>query len=255
MPIRPENKHLYPPGWKAISDSIRFIRAGSRCEWIENGERCKAIHGLPHPITGSKVVLTVMHLDHDPTNNAESNLLAACQLHHNRYDAAERAKNRKRKRKNALTQVEGDTHPMRNFNKTGTRANSAMLDASFALRIKELTDELKASHAQNTRLKMELACYERDIPATVAGKMWREFQADVLTHIDHYTVPQYGDWPDCPAAQYGIPEIKTQLARYINRIGSNARGPEEALRDCLKIAHYASFLWRKLLEDNGNQAA
>jgi len=39
-----------------------------------------------------------MHLDHDPTNNAEDNLLAACQLHHNRYDAAERAKNRKKMR-------------------------------------------------------------------------------------------------------------------------------------------------------------
>jgi len=40
-----------------------------------------------------------MHLDHDPTNNAEGNLLAACQKHHNSYDAKMRAagvKNRRR---------------------------------------------------------------------------------------------------------------------------------------------------------------
>ncbi|HXK60778.1 MAG TPA: hypothetical protein PLP42_12890 [Acidobacteriota bacterium] len=98
MPIRPEKKALYPSDWSAISSRIRNDRASGRCEWIEDGERCKAVNGQPHPITGSKVVLTVMHLDHDPTNNAEDNLLAACQLHHNRYDAAERAKNRKKMR-------------------------------------------------------------------------------------------------------------------------------------------------------------
>jgi hypothetical protein len=97
MPIRPENKHRYPQAWKALSDSIRFIRAESRCEWTEDGERCKAIHGLPHPITGAKVVLTVMHLDHNPENNEYGNLLAACQLHHNRYDAKHRAETRRKR--------------------------------------------------------------------------------------------------------------------------------------------------------------
>lgn len=97
MPILKENRQRYPPEWKSISDYIRFIRAEGRCEWVENGERCKATHGEPHPVTGAKVVLTVMHLDHHPENNDLSNLLAACQLHHNRYDAAERAKTRKRR--------------------------------------------------------------------------------------------------------------------------------------------------------------
>jgi len=138
----------------------------------------------------------------------------------------------------------------RHCTRTQTNGN-AMLDASVALRIKELTDALKAEQAKSTRLALELAVHEHEIPATVAGKMWQEFQAGVLKHIDHYTVPQYGDWPDCPAAQYGMPEIKMQLAKYINRIGTNARGPAEAERDCLKIAHYASFLWWKLR--NGNQ--
>ena len=32
------------------------------------------------------IVLTTMHLDHDPSNCAPSNLLVACQRHHLRYD-------------------------------------------------------------------------------------------------------------------------------------------------------------------------
>lgn len=92
MPIRPENRDKYPPDWPAISARIRFARAGRRCECdgrcgIDHGGRCRARHGHPHPDTGSKVVLTVMHLDHDPTNNAEDNLMAGCQRCHNRYDA------------------------------------------------------------------------------------------------------------------------------------------------------------------------
>ena len=90
MPIRAENRSLYPKDWSAISLQVRRDRAEWRCEMMDaNGElgRCTAMHGEPHPVTGSRVVLTVMHLDHDPTNNDPRNLLAACQRCHNAYDA------------------------------------------------------------------------------------------------------------------------------------------------------------------------
>jgi hypothetical protein len=91
MPIRPENKALYPKDWPEISRRIRFDRAGGRCEQdMRIGgkviARCEARNGEPHPITGSKVVLTVAHLDHNPENNAEENLKAMCQRCHLRYD-------------------------------------------------------------------------------------------------------------------------------------------------------------------------
>jgi len=89
MPIRPELRSLYPADWDAISKRIRFERAGNCCEW------CGAENYRPHPVTGSRVVLTVAHLDHDPTNNADENLAALCQRCHNRYDAVKRASNRK----------------------------------------------------------------------------------------------------------------------------------------------------------------
>ena len=94
MPIRPENKARYPKDWRAISLRIRE-RAGNKCEG------CGAKNGEPHPITGSKVVLTVAHLDHTPENCADDNLKAWCQKCHNSYDAPERARGIKERRRAA----------------------------------------------------------------------------------------------------------------------------------------------------------
>lgn len=102
MPIK--NPKAYPDNWWGISSRIRFERAGGRCEWTgeADGERCTAEHGKPHPLTGSKVVLTVAHLNHDTTDNRDENLMAMCQLHHLRYDvgfhAINSAKTRNEKR-------------------------------------------------------------------------------------------------------------------------------------------------------------
>jgi hypothetical protein len=76
VPVKPENKKLYPANWPAISRLIREHRAGWQCEFVVNGTRCEARHGQAHPVTGSKVVLTTAHLDHDPANVEPSNLLA-----------------------------------------------------------------------------------------------------------------------------------------------------------------------------------
>ena len=95
MPIRPENRDKYPPDWAEIFRRIRFERAGGQCEWVDETEgRCEARHGFSHPITKSLVVLTTAHLDHDPSNCEDSNLLAACQLHHNKYDREHRNQTR-----------------------------------------------------------------------------------------------------------------------------------------------------------------
>lgn len=90
MPIKKENLARYPKDWKLRSYFVRFVRAKSRCEL------CGAEHGKPHPVTGSKVVLTAAHwFDHRPEAAGLLNLKAACQLCHNRHDAPMRAHNRK----------------------------------------------------------------------------------------------------------------------------------------------------------------
>lgn len=88
----------YAENWKTEIRPAILKRAGNRCEF------CGAENYQPHPITGSKVILTVAHLNHDVTDNRPENLRALCQKCHNGYDASERAKNRKnnKKRKNGV---------------------------------------------------------------------------------------------------------------------------------------------------------
>ena len=89
MPIRPEMRARYPSDWALRSRFVRFVRAGGRCEW------CGAVHGQPHPVTGSLVVLTAAHVhDHRPEAASLLNLAALCQRCHNRHDAERRRRGR-----------------------------------------------------------------------------------------------------------------------------------------------------------------
>lgn len=92
MPIRSENKARYPRNWKQIRGDI-LDRAGHACEGSPAFPECRAINYEPHPQTGSKVVLTIAHLDHTPENNDPSNLRAWCQRCHLVYDAPHHAAN------------------------------------------------------------------------------------------------------------------------------------------------------------------
>jgi hypothetical protein len=86
MPI---DKSKYHPKWPLISRLIRFRRAGNKCEW------CAAENGKPHPHTGSKVILTVAHLDRNRDHNRFSNLAALCQRCHLNYDRKDHIRNRR----------------------------------------------------------------------------------------------------------------------------------------------------------------
>lgn len=122
MPI---DYRRYPPNWREISQRVRD-RAGQRCEWegcgAPNGARIVREPGNPEayrivpssrdgdtPVLDDeraiRVVLTVAHLDHDPSSADESRLRAWCQLHHLRYDATLHGRNaaetRRRKREAA----------------------------------------------------------------------------------------------------------------------------------------------------------
>lgn len=89
MPIREGNKARYPKDWPQISKAIR-ARARNCCEGSPAYPDCEAANGLPHPVTGSRVILTVAHLDHQPENCDPENLRAWCQRCHNAYDAPAR---------------------------------------------------------------------------------------------------------------------------------------------------------------------
>lgn len=97
MPIRPENRARYPPNWRDIRAAI-LERAGNCCEGSPAYPGCRAENGKPHPVTGSKVVLTTAHLE-DPIENCDlNNLRAWCQRCHLTYDAQRHARNARRAR-------------------------------------------------------------------------------------------------------------------------------------------------------------
>jgi hypothetical protein len=121
MPIRPENRWLYPIDWPELSKLVRFGRARSRCEhclrphlacvshlgdgrWYDEGALVWR-SGSGRPIAApeaielpkcerTRVVLACAHLDHDPTNNKLSNLAALCQRCHMIHDAREHRRQR-----------------------------------------------------------------------------------------------------------------------------------------------------------------
>lgn len=58
------------------------------CSFGDKGEVVETIAGKDYRAV--EIVLTVMHLDHQPENCADENLLHGCQGCHNRYDAPHR---------------------------------------------------------------------------------------------------------------------------------------------------------------------
>lgn len=92
MPIRAENKALYPDDWKLIRKRI-LERAQHRCEGTPDRPACEAVNGQPHPETGSRVVLTIAHMDRRLVDHSDGNLRALCQKCHNSWDAKDRAAN------------------------------------------------------------------------------------------------------------------------------------------------------------------
>lgn len=98
MPIHPDRMKLYPGGsihskeWREIRERI-LKRANDKCEGTPKFPQCRAENRKPHPETGSRVVLTIAHMDHEPAHCDDDNLKALCQRCHLTYDAEHHAAN------------------------------------------------------------------------------------------------------------------------------------------------------------------
>jgi len=94
----PMNRADYPPDWEERRKRI-LTRAGSPDGGPHGAkcEECERPNYSANPVTGSRVVLTIAHLDHDPSNwnVLDDRLRAMCQKCHNNYDAEHRAKTRR----------------------------------------------------------------------------------------------------------------------------------------------------------------
>jgi 5-methylcytosine-specific restriction endonuclease McrA len=86
----------YPKDWKRIRSEI-IRRAEGRCEL------CNAEQGKPHWKTGSKVVLTVAHLNQKISDLRRYNLRALCQRCHLLIDLPWKIDKRLNKKKERLS--------------------------------------------------------------------------------------------------------------------------------------------------------
>ena len=87
----------YPKNWDELRRKV-LERADNRCEGSPKYPNCREENYKPHQVTGSKVILTVAHLDHDVKNNDLNNLRAWCQRCHLTYDTNFHARNAKKTR-------------------------------------------------------------------------------------------------------------------------------------------------------------
>ena len=77
----PMNRSIYPKDWDEIAHALKQ-RAGWRCEHCTR--RCQR---AGDPFTDGRHVLTVAHLDHDPSN-PYARLMVLCIPCHLTYDRA-----------------------------------------------------------------------------------------------------------------------------------------------------------------------
>lgn len=111
MPISKERMKHYPGGgthskeWKAFRAEL-IERAGNRCEGTPQFPDCRAENGGAHPVTGSKVVLTIAHMDHDESHSDPDRCRALCQKCHLTWDSKHHAKNAAARRRRNSPQID-----------------------------------------------------------------------------------------------------------------------------------------------------
>lgn len=88
----PMDRKRYPANWNEIAYRVKD-EADWKCEVC--GRQCRR---PGEQFDTHKRTLTVAHLDHTPENCDRSNLKAMCAPCHLRYDAAQHAESRRRKK-------------------------------------------------------------------------------------------------------------------------------------------------------------
>lgn len=76
---------------------------------------------------------------------------------------------------------------------------------------------------------------------------WVDFHNIVTSHILNYTIPQYGDMPGDNLSTWEVEDCLKAIDKYTKRnLNENRRGRKEAMRDMVKIAHFAAVAFWKM---------
>lgn len=83
-----------------------------------------------------------------------------------------------------------------------------------------------------------------EVSRSKRAEEWIRFSNEVLAHIENYTVPQYGDYPDDQMTEWTIPECFKAVTKRVARYGRNSREGQQNL-DFKKMAHEVCIAWAK----------
>ena len=76
---------------------------------------------------------------------------------------------------------------------------------------------------------------------------WLDFSFVVLTHIEEYTIPQYGDKDEDQITEWSERDCLRAVSKRIARYGRNTREGQQAM-DFLKMAHEVQIAYEKYKE-------
>ena len=91
-----------------------------------------------------------------------------------------------------------------------------------------------------------------NIKESIRNKEWLGFADEVSSHIESYTIPQYGDKGEDIASDYDLEDCIRNMKKYLARAGRNSR-PDQDQLDLIKIAHYAQMAYILLGEQNATK--
>lgn len=83
-----------------------------------------------------------------------------------------------------------------------------------------------------------------EVTRSKRAEEWIRFSNEVLAHIENYTVPQYGDYPNDQVTEWTIPECFKAVTKRVARYGRNSREGQQNL-DFKKMAHEVCIAWAK----------
>ncbi len=89
---------------------------------------------------------------------------------------------------------------------------------------------------------------------SIRGDEWMKFAEMVHNHIEHYTVPQYGDKGEDQCTTWTAEDCMLAIRKYAGRYGNNQREGQQTL-DFLKAAHYAQMGYDKQTAEEAVRAS
>lgn len=114
-------------------------------------------------------------------------------------------------------------------------SNEAIIPTFFMIELeKAYTDLVQSEHNK-------LA----DMSPSARAMAFVAFSETMITFIDTYAVPQYGDAPDDLVENWSAEQCLNQVEKYIKRRNTSRR-PDEKKLDILKAVHYLQLAAEKM---------